>query len=955
MLRALLALFLLALPAEAAVFTVTKTADTLDGACNHDCSLREAVDAANSAGGTDVVVVPAGIYVLTRFGDREDGNQTGDLDVTGPLLLVGAGAGSTVLDGNDWDRILDLQAEAEVYGVTVRHGYPFLREGGGIQTGSSPVFLHHVVVRDNRTGSWGGGIYAQGPLTLRDSAVLGNRGNQGGGIRGGDFAVLSLANVTISGNQADYGGGISYPAGRDMTISASTIAFNQARFAGGGLYVIPPSQNTPEDETLVGSILAENIAPEHPDCFGEVSMGGNVIGVPMGCHITGADLVGAEPSPLEARLGPLTASLGPTPVHPLLPLSPARALVPAALCESGDQVGQARSTPCDAGAWEAVEHPVCVPGGSVLCLRDGRFRVTASWRKGGDGGDAQAYPVAEDTGMYWFFSPDNLELTVKVLNGCTTNGRWWVFSSGLTNVGVSLKVEDLATGRTWTHTQPEFQTYAPRLDTNAFRCNASAESRTASGAAAPAPAADILVVTKQEDTFDGSCDHDCSLREALAAAKGSELKVVVVGPGTYELTRKGPFEDGGATGDLDVDAPVVILGAGARRTILDGSQTDRVLHAVGSHPLEVHGVTVQNGWARGTNPQQTAGGGIYAGTLVLVDSMVLSNRADSGGGVWSLDLTARGSTVGHNIGLDGGGMFVATVRLENVTLSNNLGRHGGGMYRVVVTDHSEISNTTVNGNNATVEGGGLYFSPDITCPASHDDDLCPDPPYVRILRSIVAGNTAPSKPDCAYLENEGGWNVLGPGCLAGPTDREAGPLDVRLEVLYENGGPTWTQPPLPDSPALDLGPLHSCPAVDQRGLARPVGNGCDAGAAERRPLCQPNQETLCLGEDERFKVTVEWVVPSDTNPVGGPGKPIQLGADSGAFWFFTPNNLELTVKVLNGCGINDRYWVFLTGLTDVFVRARVEDTVTGRTWTYINPEKTPLQPSLDTDALEVCP
>jgi CSLREA domain-containing protein len=77
-------------------FNVTKTADTADGACNADCSLREAVNAANAHAGLDDVIVPAGVYVLTRTGPGD----TGDVDVNGDLHLTGAGAEATILDGN---------------------------------------------------------------------------------------------------------------------------------------------------------------------------------------------------------------------------------------------------------------------------------------------------------------------------------------------------------------------------------------------------------------------------------------------------------------------------------------------------------------------------------------------------------------------------------------------------------------------------------------------------------------------------------------------------------------------------------------------------------------------------------------------------------------------------------------------------------------------------------------
>jgi len=55
-------------PVRAATFTVTKTADTADGTCDNDCSLREAIIAANVASGADTVSIPAGFYVLTLTG-----------------------------------------------------------------------------------------------------------------------------------------------------------------------------------------------------------------------------------------------------------------------------------------------------------------------------------------------------------------------------------------------------------------------------------------------------------------------------------------------------------------------------------------------------------------------------------------------------------------------------------------------------------------------------------------------------------------------------------------------------------------------------------------------------------------------------------------------------------------------------------------------------------------------
>jgi len=95
---ALMASMLAPQVALAASWTVTKTADTNDGACDADCSLREAIIAANAAAGPDMITLPAGTYTLSRTG-IDDTAVNGDLDVTGPLTINGAGQSSTTIQG----------------------------------------------------------------------------------------------------------------------------------------------------------------------------------------------------------------------------------------------------------------------------------------------------------------------------------------------------------------------------------------------------------------------------------------------------------------------------------------------------------------------------------------------------------------------------------------------------------------------------------------------------------------------------------------------------------------------------------------------------------------------------------------------------------------------------------------------------------------------------------------
>lgn len=105
-------------------------------------------------------------------------------------------------------------------------------------------------------------------------------------------------------------------------------------------------------------------------------------------------------------------------------------------------------------------------------------------------------------------------------------------------------------------------------------------------------------------------------------------------------------------------------------------------------------------------------------------------------------------------------------------------------------------------------------------------------------------------------------------------------------------------------------------------------------------------------EDNRFRVRATW-----DSPGFGPDEAhaVQLTRESGYFWFSHPDNVELVAKVLNGCGVNNRFWVFLAGLTNVSVTVNVEDTLTGATKTYSNPFGTPFLPVQDTKAFEGCP
>ncbi|MEM9595507.1 MAG: carboxypeptidase-like regulatory domain-containing protein, partial [Acidobacteriota bacterium] len=88
----------------------------------------------------------------------------------------------------------------------------------------------------------------------------------------------------------------------------------------------------------------------------------------------------------------------------------------------------------------------CSPSPQRLCLANGRFAVEASWSTTGLPAAAAAVPLTADTGYFWFFDDDNVEVVLKVLDACAgAVPRFWVFTSGLTDVGVDVTVTDTET------------------------------------------------------------------------------------------------------------------------------------------------------------------------------------------------------------------------------------------------------------------------------------------------------------------------------------------------------------------------------------------------------------------------------------------------------------------------------------------------------------------------------
>jgi len=392
--------------AHAANITVNTTDDELNA--DGDCSLREAIQAANTdavvdacaaGSGADTIDVPAGTYTLAIAGSGEDASATGDLDISADLTITGAGAATTIIDGADLDRVFHiLGGIADMSGLTIQNG-SVSADGGGILN-QGTLTLNSSTVSGNSAGGpgfggTGGGIVNAGTLSLNSSTVSGNTASgQGGGIVNYSIAgTVALTNSTVSGNTADDSGGgiLNYITAGTVTLINVTVSGNSGGFGGGGIRNSGFGTLTLTNSTVSGnsaatgggvaggtlaggSTLKNTIVANNTggDCSSIITSADHNLDSDNTCNLTApGDIPGVDP-----MLGPLANNGGPTQTHALLTGSPA---VDAGLpdtdpdCSGGDdfdQRGVARpldgdgdGTPvCDIGAFEVETPPPACAG-----------------------------------------------------------------------------------------------------------------------------------------------------------------------------------------------------------------------------------------------------------------------------------------------------------------------------------------------------------------------------------------------------------------------------------------------------------------------------------------------------------------------------------------------------------------------------------------------------------------
>jgi large repetitive protein len=246
------------LDAAAAIsYTVNATGDGADakpgdGHCRTTagaCTIRAAVMESNATSDHDAVIVPAGTYALS-IGGMAAGDAGGDLNITGPLTIQGAGSGSTTVVAvfprpdsswapNDPAVRVEEDGALTMTGLTITSDWPSDHAGNG------------------------GGVVSSGILTLRDVAL---KGNFGSGLQVAAGSAR-LSNVTSTGNDLDNttdGLGIYVAAGATLVMTGGSIHHNGNLGGGSALF-------TAGTTTLTNVDITDNLS-EH-DFPGIVNLG----------------------------------------------------------------------------------------------------------------------------------------------------------------------------------------------------------------------------------------------------------------------------------------------------------------------------------------------------------------------------------------------------------------------------------------------------------------------------------------------------------------------------------------------------------------------------------------------------------------------------------------------------------------------------------------------------------
>lgn len=291
------------------------------------------------------------------------------------------------------------------------------------------------------------------------------------------------------------------------------------------------------------------------------------------------------------------------------------------------------------------------------------------------------------------------------------------------------------------------------------------------------------------------------------------------------------------------------------------------------------------------NRTGAGGGGISGKAMTIKDSEIAFNQASSGGGIWASESPQISSSAIHNNTAtgEGGGLIVygSDIRLERLSIyANHAGRSGGGiLVRTFENDQFQLINSTLHGNSADMNGGGIGLDSkslfdkltlihnsitnngagtgggvDLFGLAGLNEN------GLSLAANLIAGNHASVSPDVdAFVNNAPAHNLFGNS--SGIRNFQLGDLtaDARLGPLLDDGF-ARVQTILPTSPAINAVNCYQV-SVDQTGRPRPLDGKCEIGAHEFRGRLEQSLR-FDAPRDRILSDGPFQAAPSATRPLG---------------------------------------------------------------------------------------
>lgn len=861
----LLASLAIAVPADAAplTYTVTKTTDTADGTCNADCSLREAITAANANSGQDTVVIPAGTYGLSIVSTNEDANADGDLDITDAVIIRGAGIGATIIDGNGGataDRVFDVHnTDVSFTDLRITDGNIAGDDGGGMRTNDNVVVtLNRVRVDNNTTDGDGGGLYLDDDAlaTFIDSVIDTNDAGEGAGFYASNAGVV-LRDTRVDNNTATSSGGGAYNSDSNVEMFGGSLSDNTSATNGGGMYVTYGNatfEDVDMDDNLAidgGALLVD----ESQVTLNRVSLDGNratsdggtidtdysnVVltdspitnsGVTATGLIEGGALVSYE-SNMELIRSPISGTTNTT--------------------TSGGLEGGAVQV--DEGRFHRVDSPISdttssgmtatSEGGALwcensLCSESGDNSITGTTVTAGtnsvEGGAVYVYEAG------YTMTGDEISDTLVTTTGTAEGGGIFVEYGGLELFDMLLDNNVLDTDGTAEGGAVYLSDSGEGMSAynTTFTNNVAGTGGSSGYGGAVQCADDYGGCTFEDSLFEGntatSTGGAVTWYEAGVIARRSVFRDnSVVNPDA-----PGDNTEGGAFGSDDYgalliedsliegnsatyeggaiyvyDAPLIIRDSVIRDNIVDDledgdSGQGGAISQDTSSPIIIERSIIENNSV--TVDSGAFGGGIYAegGAISLRDTTIIGNSVTSrndaggddaqGGGIW----TESGSPV----------RAVRTLLAGNTatSLDPTGTSQGGGIY---VDDTTALfENSTFSANVAGDDGGAIFNDGGgvrLTNVTLVDNEagtgsgaLDNDTGYAAVKSSAFGGNSPAS---CAGVDVESrGFNLADDDSCLLDLSSDDDDTDPLLGPLAFNGGHTDTHAPLSGSPLIDHG------------------------------------------------------------------------------------------------------------------------------------------------------